>query len=91
MAEALDTPGAETWVLFLDLDDFKVANYSLGHLAGDRLLARLGAQLTGTQLTGTLRAGDLRALVGGDEFAVLLRRRHRGRRPRDRPAAGSPA
>jgi diguanylate cyclase (GGDEF)-like protein len=55
-------------VLFLDLDDFKVVNDSLGRLAGDRLLAHFGTQLTGTQLTGTQRAR-----VGGDEFAVLLR------------------
>ena len=65
---ALAHPDSEAWVLFLDLDDFKVVNDSLGHLSGDRLLAHLGCELT-----GTLRAEDLCARLGGDEFAVLLR------------------
>jgi diguanylate cyclase (GGDEF)-like protein len=68
MAAALEDPDTGTWVLFLDLDDFKVVNDSLGHLAGDRLLGHLGRQLA-----GALRAGDLCARLGGDEFAVLLR------------------
>jgi diguanylate cyclase (GGDEF)-like protein len=68
LAQAVTDRGTGTWVLFLDLDDFKVVNDSLGHLAGDRLLAHLG-----TELTATLRAGDLCARLGGDEFAVLLR------------------
>ena len=68
MAEALDSPDDESWVLFLDLDDFKLVNDSLGHSAGDRLLAHLG-----TELTASLRSGDLCARLGGDEFAILLR------------------
>lgn len=52
---------------FLDLDNLKQVNDSLGHAEGDRVLACVGATLA-----ASTRSADLVARLGGDEFAVLL-------------------
>jgi diguanylate cyclase (GGDEF)-like protein len=53
--------------LYIDLDDFKNVNDSLGHEVGDRLLAAVA-----TRMASTLRDADTIGRMGGDEFVVLI-------------------
>lgn len=54
-------------VLYVDVDDFKVVNDTMGHEAGDELLVAISRRLK-----NLLRDGDFGARLGGDEFALIL-------------------
>lgn len=59
--------GHETTVAYIDLDNFKAVNDTLGHHGGDDVLRR-----TAAVIRQCIRTGDMLARLGGDEFVVLL-------------------
>lgn len=59
--------GRSAAVLYIDLDNFKIVNDTLGHEAGDKLLSMLS-----TMLKSATRPGDELVRFGGDEFVVIL-------------------
>lgn len=59
--------GGEYGLLFIDVDNLKTVNDTLGHQVGDLLLMAIAKGLL-----GTVRRSDLVARIGGDEFAILL-------------------
>jgi diguanylate cyclase (GGDEF)-like protein/PAS domain S-box-containing protein len=81
LARARRNAGAVA-LLYLDLDDFKLVNDSLGHGAGDELLCRVALELR-----DRVRATDLIVRQGGDEFLLLLADLDAGSAQRDAQAA----
>ena len=88
LAEAIVLYQADEIVatLFLDLDDFKVINDTLGHPTGDAILVEMAKRLR-----TTVAKGDIVARLGGNEFAVLHRAAANEARSAPSPCASTTA
>ena len=67
LADAMATAPEQTGLIFIDVDDFKAVNDTLGHPTGDEVL-----RLVAGRVQRRMRAGDLAARIGGDELAILV-------------------
>jgi two-component system, sensor histidine kinase LadS len=66
-AEHAQRLGQSLCLIFLDLDDFKSVNDSLGHASGDLVLKELASEIR-----SSLREGDVACRFGGEEFAIVM-------------------
>jgi diguanylate cyclase (GGDEF)-like protein len=69
VSEALQRAPESVSVIFIDINDFKTINDTLGHAAGDELLVAIARRLS-----DCVRPSDTLARLGGDEFAIMLER-----------------
>ncbi len=67
LAHVRDTPTQRHAVLFVDLDEFKAINDSLGHVAGDHILKAIAKRMS-----ATVGPSDFVARLGGDEFGIIV-------------------
>ncbi|MDH5394434.1 MAG: bifunctional diguanylate cyclase/phosphodiesterase [Gammaproteobacteria bacterium] len=65
--DMMQSPAADSYLLFLDLDNFKDVNDILGHDIGDELLVRIS-----NKLENAVRPDDIVCRMGGDEFSIFL-------------------
>lgn len=70
MDEAIQDGEQTFFMLYLDLDQFKVINDTVGHIAGDKVLIEVSSRIG-----LLLNDNDMLARLGGDEFGILLRNR----------------